>query len=162
MAPSLLDHCRGCPQRELAPGAVLIEEGERSGRLFVLAAGTLEVYRGDVAFATATEPGAVFGEMSVLLDLPHTASVRALTAATVYVVEPASAFLAAHPDAALPIATLLARRLQNATTYLVDLKRQFQDHQGHFGMIDEVLDSFTHQQDETFPPADDLPPDTAR
>ena len=89
MAPSLLDHCRGCPQHELAPGAILIEEGERSGRLFILAAGTLEVYRGDVAFATATEPGAVFGEMSVLLDLPHTASVRALTPAKVYVIDQA-------------------------------------------------------------------------
>jgi CRP-like cAMP-binding protein len=159
MAPSLLDFCRGCPQRELAPGAVLIEEGERSGRLFVLAAGTLEVHRGDVAFATASEPGAVFGEMSVLLDLPHTASVRALTPAWVYVIEQAAAFLAAHPDAALPIATLLARRLQHATTYLVDLKHQFQDYRDHFGLIDEVLESFTHQQDERFPAADELPPD---
>jgi CRP/FNR family transcriptional regulator, cyclic AMP receptor protein len=159
MAPSLLELCRGCPQRELAPGAVLIEEGERSGRLFVLAAGTLEVYRGDVAFATATEPGAVFGEMSVLLDLPHTASVRALTPTRVHVVERAAEFLEAHPDAALPIAMLLARRLQHATSYLVDLKHQFQGYQDHFGMIDEVLESFTHQQDESFPPADELPPD---
>jgi CRP/FNR family transcriptional regulator, cyclic AMP receptor protein len=160
MAPSLLDHCQGCPQRELAPGTVLLHEGERSGRLFVLVEGALEVYRGDVAFATASEPGAVFGEMSVLLDLPHTASVRALTPARVYVIEQAPAFLAARPDAVLPIATLLARRLQNATTYLVDLKHQFQDYRDHFGMIDEVLESFSHQQDESFPPADDLPPDS--
>ena len=159
MAPSLLDHCRGCPQHEVAPGAVLIEEGERSGRLFILAAGMLEVYRGEVAFATATEPGAVFGEMSVLLDLPHTASVRALSPTKVYVIDQAADFFAAHPDAALPIATLLARRLQHATTYLVDLKHQFQGYQDHFGMIDEVLESLTHQQDESFPPADELPPD---
>ncbi len=119
MAPSLLDHCRGCPERQLEAGEVLLHEGERSGRIFVLAQGTLEVYRGDVDFATVSEPGAVFGEMSVLLDMAHTASVRATTPARVHVIEQAPAFLAAHPEALLPIATLLARRLRNATTYLV-------------------------------------------
>ena len=44
----LLDHCRGCVRLELAPGAVLLGEGERTGRLFVLAEGCLEVFRGDV------------------------------------------------------------------------------------------------------------------
>ncbi len=66
-------------------------------------------------------------------------------------IERAAEFLEAHPDAALPIAKLLARRLQHATGYLVDLKHQFQGYQDHFGMIDEVLESFTHQQDESFP-----------
>lgn len=154
---SLLDHCRGLPQRKLAEGDLLLQEGEHSGRLYVLAEGTLEVCRGDTEIAIVTEPGAVLGEMSVLLEQPHTADVRALTPTKVYVVEQASAFLAAHPDAVLPIAVLLARRLRNATSYLVNLKQQFQDHSDHFGMIDEVLESLTHQQDETFPPPDDLP-----
>ena len=37
----------------------------------------LEVFRGEVEIARVDEPGAVFGEMSVLLDIPHTTSVRA-------------------------------------------------------------------------------------
>ncbi len=159
MASSLLDYCRGFPERAIEAGTVLLEEGERSGRLYVLVEGTLEVYRGDVDFATVSEPGAVFGEMSVLLDMAHTASVRALTPVRVHVIDEAAAFLAAHPDALLPIATLLARRLRNASAYLVDLKRQFQDQKDHFGMIDEVLESFTAQQEETFLPPDELPPD---
>lgn len=159
MAPSLLDHCRDLPERAIEAGTVLLQEGERSGRLYVLVEGTLEVYRGEVDFATVSEPGAVFGEMSVLLDMDHTASVRASTPARVHVIDEAAAFLAAHPDALLPIATLLARRLSNATTYLVDLKRQFQDQRDHFAMIDEVLESFTVQQDEGFLPRDELPPD---
>jgi CRP/FNR family transcriptional regulator, cyclic AMP receptor protein len=155
--PSLLDHCRGSVERQIAPGAVLLREGERSGHLLVLAEGTLEVYRGDVEVALVSEPGAVFGEMAVLLDQPHTASVRAVTDAKVHVIEDASQFLSANPHTLLPIATLLARRLQSATTYLVNLKQQFQDQKNHFGMVDEVLESLTHQQDESFPPVADLP-----
>ena len=155
--PSLLDHCRRLVERQIAPGAVLLREGERSGRLFVLAEGTLEVYRGEVQVALVSEPGAIFGEMAVLLEQPHTASVRAVTEARVHVVEDASQFLNANPDVLLPIATLLARRLQSATTYLVNLKHQFQDRTDHLGMVDEVLESLTHQQDENFPPAAALP-----
>lgn len=156
---TLLDHCRSFELRELAPGALLLREGERSGQLFVLAEGTVGVYRGDVEVALVSEPGAVFGEMSVLLEIPHTASVRALTAAKVHVVEQASEFLDANPRITLPIARLLARRLRSATTYLVDLKQQFRDHDDHFGMLDEVLESLTHQQEEAFLPPEDLPPD---
>ena len=156
---SLLDHCGAFARREFAPGEVLLRDGERSGRLFVLAEGTLEVFRGDVEIAIVSEPGAVFGEMSVLLDSPHTASVRAVTPAKVHVIEKASAFLSEHPDASLPIATLLARRLQNANGYLVNLKQQFRDHDNHLGMVDEVLESLIHQQHEAFTPADELPAD---
>jgi CRP-like cAMP-binding protein len=146
-------------QSEFAPGGVLLRDGERSGRMFVLAEGTLEVFRDDVEIALASEPGAMFGEMSVLLNMPHTASVRAVTPAKVHVIEKASEFLSAHPDVALPIAGLLARRLQNATTYLVNLKHQFQDHANHLGMVDEVLESIVYRQHETFTPANELPAD---
>ena len=36
------------------------------------------IVKEDVEIAKVTEPGAVFGEPSVLLDQPHTAHVRAL------------------------------------------------------------------------------------
>lgn len=153
----LLDHCRGCERRELAPGTVLLHEGERSGRLFVLATGCLEVFRGEVEIALVDDPGAVFGEMSALLDIPHTTSVRAVTAVVVQVVENPADYLAANPSLALPIARLLARRLQSVTSYLVDLKRQFGDRDDHLGMVEEVLESLTHEQGRSFIPAKDLP-----
>jgi CRP/FNR family transcriptional regulator, cyclic AMP receptor protein len=152
-----LDHCRGCARRELAPGELLLREGERSGRLFVLAEGCLEVFRGEVEIARVDDPGAVFGEMSVLLDIPHTTGVRAATAATVHVVDDPAGYLARNPELALPIAKLLARRLQNVTGYLVDLKRQFGDRGDHLGMVEEVLESLTHEQGRSFIPSEDLP-----
>jgi CRP-like cAMP-binding protein len=82
--------------------------------------------------------------MSVLLDQPHSATVRAIEPSVFAVVEDPEAFIRAHPDFARSVATLLARRLQGVTSYLADLKRQFAGEDSHLGMVDEVLDSLLH------------------
>lgn len=155
----MLDLCRDFPIASLSAGQTILSEGESSGKLFVLADGALEVHRDNVSIALSTEPGAIFGEMSVLLGIPHTASVRAASDAKVHVIEDASTELNQNHRLMVPVAKLLARRLQSATSYLVDLKQQFQDRTDHFGMVDEVLESLSHQQDENLAQADELPPD---
>ncbi len=159
---SMLTLCQNVPLTTLEEGQIVMMENERSDQLVVLAEGHLEVYRDDVSIALVNEPGAIFGEMSVLLNRPHTASVRATTPAKVHIVEDAQAFLLANPACVLPIAYLLARRLHNSTTYLVDMKRQFQDQADHFGMVDEVLESLAHEQDEVFTPDPELPADPTK
>jgi CRP/FNR family cyclic AMP-dependent transcriptional regulator len=72
-----------------------------------------------------TEPGAVFGELSVLLDQPHTAEVRALEASQFHVAD-AATLLREDPIALLYVATVLARRLDGANQALIELKRQLQ------------------------------------
>jgi CRP/FNR family transcriptional regulator, cyclic AMP receptor protein len=156
---SILDHCDGASTQEVPAGTVLLREGETSGRLYVLAAGILEVLRGDTPVAVIDEPGAVFGEMSVLLKRPHTASVRAATPVSVYVFDHAERFLKSHPEIAFILARLLAERLNGATTYLVDLKRQFEGSSNHLGMVGEVLESLLHQQPAEFTPGSDLEAD---
>jgi CRP-like cAMP-binding protein len=54
---SILDSCAGASGKEFAPGTVLIAEGDTSGRLFVLAEGSVEVLRGDTQVALVGEPG---------------------------------------------------------------------------------------------------------
>ncbi|HUU67502.1 MAG TPA: cyclic nucleotide-binding domain-containing protein [Methyloceanibacter sp.] len=147
---SILEKCQHTPLETLAPGTVLLSEGNTSGRLYVLQSGTVEVMRGDTQVALVEEPGAVFGEMSVLLNRPHTATVRALTPIAVYVFDDAERFLRSNPEIAFLIGRLLAGRLNAATTYLVDLKRQFEDHGDHLCMVGDVLDVLIHQQDEEF------------
>ncbi len=156
---SIIEHCvaAGAPEEVLEPGSVLLVEGETSGRIYVLKQGTIEVARGDTVVATVTSPGAIFGEMSVLLGVPHTATVRTGSAATVYRFDDAPAFLSAHPEIAFGVARLLARRLNAATSYLVDIKRQFEGHDNHFGMVDAVLESLLHHQDEISPGSDRQP-----
>lgn len=147
---SILDSCAGAPRTEFAPGTVLIAEGETSGRLFVLAEGCVEVLRGDTQVALVGEAGSIFGEMSVLLNRPHTATVRAASQVRVFVFEDAASFLKSHPDIAFSLSRLLAERLSAATTYLVDLKRQFDGQGNHLGMVGEVLETLIHQQHEDF------------
>ena len=147
---SILDMCRDAPLLELAAGSVLLPEGETSGHLYVLKSGSIEVLRGETQVAVVEEPGAVFGEMSVLLNRPHTATVRALTPIEVHAFDDAGSFLRSNPEIAFHVGRLLAGRLNAATTYLADLKRQFEHQSNHLGMVGEVLDVLIHQQDEDF------------
>src|SRR5262249_46449385 len=71
------------------------------------------------------EPVAVFGELSVLLDQPHTADVRALEASQFHVAD-AATILRIDPIALLYVATVLAQRLDSANRGLLELKRQVQ------------------------------------
>jgi CRP/FNR family cyclic AMP-dependent transcriptional regulator len=102
----------------IAPGMALIEQGGRTGQLYVLKDGELEVVRDGKHVSTIRTPGAVVGEMSVLLDVPQTATVRAVTEVDYFVIDNALEVLWAHPDWLLQIARLLAQRV-NATTALL-------------------------------------------
>src|SRR5262245_52388927 len=59
----VISQCAGLPQREFRAGEVILEEGTRSGLLYVLASGRVEVLKGDVQVATVDTPGAFFGEV---------------------------------------------------------------------------------------------------
>jgi CRP-like cAMP-binding protein len=138
-------------------GTVLLAEGAKSGRIYVLEEGTLDVARGETQVALVSERGSIFGEMSLLLDTAHTATVRALTPAVVHEFIDGAAFLKSDPDTTLRIARLLAQRLQAATTYLVDLKRQYAGHGTHLAMVSEVLASLINQQPGEFLPGSERP-----
>ena len=158
---TILSFCQGLPEAVFNPGDVLLGEGEREGVLYILLEGEVEVLKGDFQINTVSEPGAIFGETSVLLDIPHTATVKALTSCRAYVVKRASEFLQSHKDISYQLARLLAQRLHGITTYLVDLKNQFEDQQDHLGMVDEVLETLVHQQAEECTPGSDRDPNTA-
>jgi CRP-like cAMP-binding protein len=156
---SILDHCGGAESQRCAAGTVLLSEGATSGQIFVLIEGRVEVLRGETQVALVDEPGAIFGEMSVLLGAGHTATVRTISPTSIYVFGNAGDFLRSHPAIGFYIAKLLAQRLNAATTYLVDLKRQFAGHSDHLGMVGDVLESLMHRQDETFTPVTERPAD---
>ena len=103
----------------------MLTAGSTTGRLLILKEGAVEVVKEGVEIAKVTEPGAVFGELSVLLDQPHTADVRALETSQFHVAD-AAALLRIDPIALLYVAAVLARRLDGANQALIELKRQVQ------------------------------------
>ena len=76
--------------------------------------------------AKVTEPGAVFGELSALLNQPHTADVRTLEPSE-FRVAPAE-LLEEDPAALLYVAAILAQRLNLANQAVVELKSQIKLH----------------------------------
>jgi CRP/FNR family cyclic AMP-dependent transcriptional regulator len=141
----LLDYCDGLPMWSVPAGDALIEEGVRHDGMWVLVSGSVSVERDGVPFARVDTPGAVFGEMSVVLDKVATATVRARSDVEVYEVAEPLEFLRDRPGAALAVLRVTAARLDGLTQYLVDVKQQYADRADHLGMVDGILDVLVHQ-----------------
>lgn len=105
-------------------GHVLIRQGGRSGSLVVLKSGEMEVTRDGKFVSSVNRAGAIFGEMSVLLDQPHSATVHAVTDVEVYVIADALQVLESHPAWTLQIARLLAQRVNATTALLLESQRR--------------------------------------
>jgi CRP/FNR family cyclic AMP-dependent transcriptional regulator len=72
----MLQACAGrIPERAVAADTTILADGARAGVLYVLIEGEVAVFKGDYQLHLISKPGAVFGEISVLLDIPHTATV---------------------------------------------------------------------------------------
>jgi len=140
----LLDYCGGLPVRSVPAGEVLIDEGVRHDGMWVLVSGSVNIERDGVPFARVDTPGAVFGEMSVVLDKVATATVRARSDVEVYAIAAPLDFLRDQPGAALAVLRVTAARLDGLTQYLVDVKQQFADRDDHLGMVDGILDVLVH------------------
>jgi CRP-like cAMP-binding protein len=119
----LLKKLAAFPLATYQAGETVLSAASTTGRLLILKEGAVVVLREGVEIAKVTEPGAVFGELSVLLDRPHTAEVRALEASQ-FLVADAATLLRIDPIALLCVATVLARRLDEANQALIELKRQ--------------------------------------
>ncbi len=120
---SLLTLTFSQPTLTLAPGDVLIKEGDPGGTLYVLETGRLRVERDGVTLASIQSPGALVGEMSVLLGTENTATVRAEKPTTVRVVKDALAYLERQPLVALRVAMLLSQRLDATSALLVEAQK---------------------------------------
>jgi CRP/FNR family cyclic AMP-dependent transcriptional regulator len=108
-------------------GEIVFAAGSKTGLLLTLKKGAVAIIKEGVQIAKVAEPGAVFGEMSALLDQPHTAEVRALEASQFHAAD--SVWVMQDPVSLLYIATGLAWRLDVANQTLTKLKSQLQE--GH-------------------------------
>jgi CRP/FNR family cyclic AMP-dependent transcriptional regulator len=156
---AVLQYCVGELEVVVPSEAELIREGETTGHLYVLLEGHLEVLKGETVVATVTEPGAFLGEMSMLLNQPHTATGRAVKDSKVYKFNDATSLLRAQPAVAIEIAKLLAHRLNAATTYLADIKRQYAEHGNHLSMVGDVLESLVNLSPKRMSPGSNRQPD---
>ncbi len=111
---------------EFAAGEDILREGETGGAAYVVDTGTVTItmlVRGSRVEVAEREAGAFLGEISLLSDVPPSATVTAKTAVRALRISRAdcAAVISSDPDALLSIIGTLGRRLYKATVPLAYL-----------------------------------------
>jgi CRP/FNR family transcriptional regulator, cyclic AMP receptor protein len=145
MAPILgpaavLGRLASLPLETYRQGELVLTGGTTTGKLLIMTEGAVEVVRGGVRIDEIAQPGAVFGELAVLLDQPHSADVRALRASTFYVAD-GRTILRVDPAVALYVAVVLAQRLETVNRHLVEARIRLEQTDQPLPLLRETLDN---------------------
>jgi len=138
------------PEVTIDTGQEILHEGERTGAIWILVSGELRVCRGTTNVDWIDQPGAVIGEMAVLLGTAATASVVASEPSRLRYAADGEEFLA-DPAVTHLVAVGLAERLNLVTSYLADLQDQYGD-APEMDMVQEILKRLLDRQIRAFPP----------
>jgi CRP-like cAMP-binding protein len=154
----MLELAAHLPDLLVAPGDTVCAEGGRSNAIWVLVSGRLAVIKNGVQVNAIDRPGAIIGEIAVLLERGNSATVVAETPAVLKYASDGAAFLKSHPEISAFVAKGLAERLNFVTTYLADLKHQYGDAPG-LAMVGEVLNQLASRQGPKARPGSARDPD---
>ena len=105
------------PTREYRPGDRIVREGDEGSALYIIQAGRVAVLKkvgNTEVLLMYLDPGAFFGEMSLLEGLPRSASVCATEPTRVLVIEPGALLtkIGRDPTLALEIMQQLSGRVR--------------------------------------------------
>lgn len=120
----LLNLCRSLSETVFEPGEPIIVQGDPDPKLVILKEGKVEVLRDDLCVATSEAPGAIFGEISVILRTPHSATVKAQSRAVCHVISDPDAFLWQNAEVHFELMRVLAERLVAVNDHLVEISRR--------------------------------------
>ena len=115
------------PLISLTAGEKLLTQWEKTDSIYFLLKGAVKVTKDGYEVAVVSDKGAVFGEMAILLDSEHSASVQCIENSKFYHIEHPRKYLEDHPQVIWHITQILGLRLFNLNQYLVDVKSQFVD-----------------------------------
>jgi ATP-binding cassette subfamily B protein len=80
---TLVRLAQGMRREDVPAGAAVVTEGEAGARFYVVLSGLLTVSQASRGPQSVLRPGDYFGEVALAMNMPRTATVRALTPATV-------------------------------------------------------------------------------
>jgi CRP-like cAMP-binding protein len=79
----LSEIARRLEREEVPPGRAVVRAGDEADRFYIVLSGLFAVSQEDLGPRRVLQPGDYFGEVGLAMDVPRTASVRALTPAVV-------------------------------------------------------------------------------
>lgn len=118
--PQLFSMEKNCTRDE-----VIFTQGENSREMYILLEGKVTVAVEGMELAVIGTKGSYFGEMAKLLDMPRTATVRALAPCKLLVIQEdvVEEFLSHSPNLGFKLAKILAGRLKETTNDLVEMSQ---------------------------------------
>jgi CRP-like cAMP-binding protein len=150
-ACEVLERIGGFPLRLFAPGATVLSQATATGHLLFLREGAVDVAVEDVFIARVAEAGAVFGDISFLLEQPHSATVVAAEPSSFHVLEDPERFLEAEPRVAIYVARVLARRLNAVNHLLAEARHRLEEPDRPPAYLRETLERMGHALQIRFP-----------
>lgn len=147
----LLTLCEVFPETLFQAGESLIGEGDPDPSLVILKEGGVEILRENVRIATSESPGAIFGEISVILRTPHSATVKALVPTTCYVINDPDSFLWQNAEVNFELMRVLAQRLMAVNDHLVELSRRSEDQDDTVERIVRRIEASLHGEESRTP-----------
>jgi CRP/FNR family cyclic AMP-dependent transcriptional regulator len=136
---AVLGRLASLPVERYGQGELVLAAGSRTGKLLIMIEGAVEVVRGGVALAAIADVGAVFGDLAVLLDQPHSADVRTLEPSRFHVAD-GRTILRVDPTVALYVAVVLAQRLETVDGHLVEARSRLAQTDQPGRVLRETLD----------------------
>jgi CRP/FNR family cyclic AMP-dependent transcriptional regulator len=137
---AMLQKLSSWPIETYQAGDTVLAGGTTTGKLLVMMEGVVEVVRDGTRIAEVAEPGAVFGELALLLGQPHTADVRALAPSTFHVGD-GRTILRVDSTATLYVAVVLAQRLTTVNRYLVEVRARMAKTDQPRRLFEDTLDN---------------------
>jgi CRP/FNR family transcriptional regulator, cyclic AMP receptor protein len=134
------DRLTAFPIVTFAAGELMLRQGTVTERLLFLSEGAVDIVRDEVTLARVAEPGAVLGDMAVILGRPHSADVWASAPSRCHVIEDAAKVLKAEPELALYVMTVLAGRLDAVNGHLIEARTRLGDAGPQRGFWAETLE----------------------
>ena len=112
---------KSCQERSYSAGSAIIAQGDSGVGLYIIKSGQVQITKATDSDRTEGDlgvvgPGNVLGEMSLLDDLPRSATATAIDEVTTLIVPvwEFRTFLRNNPDVALKLLSVLSRRLRRA------------------------------------------------
>jgi len=123
------------------PDRVIFFEGDQSKDVYLLIDGEVEALKAGIRIAVLNTPGTFFGEMSGLLGIPRSTTIRTRTNAQVCRIDHKTFedFLRKFPAFNYQLALMLADRLQKTTRDYYDIRTRFRTLIRHFNVVQSLL-----------------------